>query len=84
MSTHHDLEQKLTASLGQLLHSEVVDDQQVRFQVPPHHTVVAVHRFVMQEVADDIEDAAIQDDVSQFDQLISDALDEMALAGPGR
>ena len=80
MASHHYLEEELTASLRQLLHSEVVNDQQVGLQVSRHHSVVAVHRFVVQEVAYDIKDRTIQHHVPQLDQMVADALNEMTLA----
>jgi hypothetical protein len=65
IATHHDLEQELAAALGKLLHPEVINDQQVRFEIPRHYSLVTIHRFVMQQIPNHIEDAAVVDLVTE-------------------
>ena len=81
--THDDFEQVLTAPFRQALHAHVVDDQHVRLEVVGHHFFMTVERFVVQEVADRVEDRAIQHRVAATDQVMPDRLGEMALAGAG-
>ena len=80
MSSHDHFEQKLATLLWQLLHSHVVEDQQVGFQVPVQDSIVSVERFVVQEVTYAIEDAAIINGEAITNQLMPDALYQVTLA----
>ena len=84
VAAHHDLKEKLTATFGQLLHPKVINDQQVRLEVTRHHSVVAVHRFVMKQVTNHIKDASVVNVVTLLDQLVTDPLDDVALASSRR
>ena len=70
--------------LGQLLHAHVVDDQQVGLEIAGQDLLLAAERFVVQEVADHVEDRTVQHDEAALDRLIADRLDEEALAHAGR
>ena len=69
---------------GQLLHAHVVDDQQVRLEVPGQHLVLARQGFVVQEVADHVEDRAVQHDEALLDGLVAEGLGQEALADARR
>ena len=51
VTTHDDLKQIFTTTLGQLLHAHVVKNQEVRFEILGHLFVMTLERFVMQQVS---------------------------------
>jgi hypothetical protein len=78
MATHSDLKQKLTALLRQLLHSQFIQNQQVRFQIAIQNSLMTFKGFVMQEVADTIEDASIVDCVTLTNQFGPSCVSEVS------
>src|ERR1700722_9741195 len=84
VTTHDDLEQILPRTLRQLFHAHVVDDQQIRLQVTGQHLVLAAQRFVVQEVADHVEDRAVQHHEARLQRLVAQRLPEKALADAWR
>ena len=59
MTPHDDLEQVLARALRQLLHSHVIDDQQIWLEIVLQDPLVTFHRLVVQEVADRDEDRPV-------------------------
>src|SRR5262249_48517333 len=57
---------------------------QIGFEITAEDLVFLAHRLVVQEVADHIEDRAIQDDEAGFQPLVSDGLHQVAFADAGR
>lgn len=76
---HDDLEEILARPLGQLLHAHVVDDHHVGFEIMGQHLVFATQRIVVQEVADDVEDGAVEHGEAGLDRLVADGLHEVTL-----
>ncbi len=68
VSAHDDLEQVFTGSLRQLLHSHVVDDQQVGLQIALEEFLVSVHRLVVKEISDRIKDRSVVHRKSRTDR----------------
>ena len=60
MPPHDDLEQEFARAFRQVLDSHIVQNQQVRLQVLRHHAVVIVEGFVVEQIADSVEDAAVE------------------------
>jgi len=81
---HDDLEQRFSAPLRQVFHAHVVHDQQIGLQVAGQHLLLAVEGLVVQEVADDIEDRAIENDEALLDRLKTDGLRQEGFPGPRR
>ena len=78
MTTHDDFEQELTALFRQLLHAHVVQDQQVRFEIPLENFVVAFERFVVQKVTDAVKDASVVNGEAISNQLPTKTLHQVA------
>jgi hypothetical protein len=81
VAAHDDLEQVLAAPLGQLFHSHVIDDQEVRTEVAGERGVVVAEGFFLEEVSDDVECGTIEDGAALLDGDVADCLGEMGLAG---
>ena len=64
MSTHRPLR-------AELLHPHVVDDEQVGLQVSGHDLVFAAEGLVVEEVADGVEDRAVEDGEATLDGLVA-------------
>ena len=80
VATHDDLEEKLAALFRQMLHAHVVEDQQVWLEISVENPVMTFEGFVVQEVTDAIEDAAVVDREAIANQLSSDTLDDVTFA----
>ena len=74
MSAHDDLEQELAAAFGKLLHAHVIKYQQVWLEVTIQDAVMPFKGFVMQEVSDAVEDAAVVHRVTVAYELATDGL----------
>jgi hypothetical protein len=59
-----------------LLHAHVIDDKQIGLEILAQDFVLAAQGFVVEEVADHVEDGAIQDQEARFDRLIAESLDQ--------
>ena len=55
-------------------------DQQVRLEILGQHLVLAAERFVLQEVANHVEDRAVVDQEARLDRLVAHGLDQERLA----
>ncbi len=64
--------------------THVINNQQIRFEVAFQDFVLTGEGFVMQKVAYDVEDGPIPNGIATFDSLVSDGLNQMALAGARR
>src|SRR6266404_8962598 len=60
--------------------STLIDDQQIGLEILAEDFVLAAQGFVVQEVADHVEDGVIQDQEARFDRLIAESLDQERLA----
>ena len=78
----HPLQQIFAGALGQLLHSHVVDDQKIGLEIFVEDLLFAAERFIVQEVADDIEDRAVEYDKAALDSLVAQGLSQHRLAAP--
>jgi len=79
--SHDDLEEVFTASLGELLHAHVVDDEEIGSEVSSEDGIVMIDGFFVEEVADEIEDGSVEGGSALLDGGIADGLREMGLAG---
>jgi hypothetical protein len=67
-----------------LLHAHVVDDEQIGLEITGEDLVVAGEGFVVEEVANDVEDGAIEDGATLLDDMKAKGLDDVAFADAGR
>jgi|GEM_PF-5914696 len=84
VASHDDLEQILARAFGQLLHAHVVDRQQIGLEIFQQHLLLSGQGLVVQEVADHVEDRAVQHDKAALDRLVAEGLDQMTLTRPRR
>ena len=78
VTAHDDLEKVLARPIGQGLDSHVVDQQQIRLQIPGQDAFLAAQRFVPHEVPDQVEDGAVEDEAAGLDDLVADGLADVA------
>ena len=64
--------------------STLVNDQQVGLQIFVQRAVGLREGLVFEEVADDIEDRAVQDREADADHLVADGLHQMTFSGAWR
>jgi len=83
VATHDDFEQELTALFRQMLHAHVVEDQQVWFEVAIEDSIVSLEGFVVQEVANAVENAAVVNGEAVSNQLSSNALNDVTFSDAG-
>jgi hypothetical protein len=83
VAAHDDLEVELAALFRQMLHAHVVEDQQAWLEVTVENPVMPLEGFVVQEVTNAVEDAAVVDGEAVANQLSSDALDDVTFPTPG-
>ena len=81
VAAHDDLEQVFAAPLGQLFHSHVVDDQEVRTKVAGERGIVIAEGFFVEEVSYDVEYGTIENGAALLDGGVADSLGEVGLAG---
>ena len=81
---HDDFKQVLAGTFGQLLDAHIIDNQKIGLEIFGHDVLLAGERFIMQEVSDRIEDGAISNCKIALDGLVSNRLDQVTFAGPGR
>jgi phenylacetate-CoA ligase len=81
VAAHDDLEQVFAAPLGQLFHSHVVDDQEVRTKVAGERGIVIAEGFFVEEVSYDVEYGTIENGAALLDGGVADRLGEVGLAG---
>jgi len=72
MAAHDDLEKIFARALRKLLHPHVIEDQKIGLQITSHRFLVTVKSFIVQQVADGVEDAAIEHRHSGTNQLTLD------------
>src|SRR5690606_37800712 len=84
VATHEDFEQKLSAPFWELFDSHVIEDQEIGLEVLCHDLVMPLERLVVHQVADRIEDAAIEDGEAGLDQSAADALGQVTFADTRR
>jgi len=56
-------------AFGQLLHPQVIDDQQVRLEILGEHPLLAAEGFIVEEVSQHVEDRALEDHEALLDRL---------------
>src|SRR5262249_45194158 len=81
---HDDLEQRFATAFGQILHAHVINDEKIRFEVLVQDAVLPFECLVLEEVPHDVEDRAVENDMSLLDRLIADRLCEERLASAWR
>ena len=79
-----DLEQAFAGAFGQLLHAHVVDDEQVGLEVAGQDLVALAEQFVVQEVADQVENRTIQNEKAGLDRVLAERLRQITFADAGR
>ena len=84
MSAHDDLEQEFSGPFRQLLDAHVVQDQEIWQQVASHDPVVPFKRFVVQQVADGVEDRAVEHRIASLGAGQADGLCQVTLPDTGR
>jgi len=84
VAAHDDLQDVLAGPLGQLLEAHVVDDEQVGFEVLTQGAIFLEQGFVLEEIADEIEDGSIADEQVALDRFVADRLGDVGLAQTGR
>lgn len=83
MPPHDDLEEVFAAVLGQLLHAHVINDEKIGSKVAGERGIVVFDGFLVEEVADDIEDGAVEHGSTLLDGGVADGLGDMGLARSG-
>ena len=76
-----DLEEVLPGFRRQSLGAHVVDDQEIRLEILGQDFGMALEVFVLQEVADHVENGTVEHDEARADDGQSDRLGQMAFAG---
>jgi hypothetical protein len=84
VAAEDDFEETFAGAFGELLHAHVVDDEEIGLEVTCEDLVVAGEGFVVEEVADDIEDGAIEDGAALLDDVESEGLDDVTFSDAGR
>ena len=84
VAAHDDLEEVFSGLGRQLGDAHVVDDKQVAFEVALHCAFVALVEAVVAQIGEEIEDRAVEHDLSALDQFMANGLREVAFADPGR
>src|ERR1017187_1557681 len=84
VAAQDDLEQTFAGTLRQLFHAHVVNDQQVGLEILRQHLVAVAEQLVVEEVAYQIEDGAVQDQEARFDGVVTERLSQKTFADAGR
>jgi hypothetical protein len=82
--TSYDGTAALSRLFGQSLESHVIDDDEIRFEVTPQGFVLLFEGFILQEVAHQIEDGAVEHVKVLPDRLVADGLGQVGFANAGR
>jgi hypothetical protein len=84
VATQDDLEQAFTGAFWQLLHTHVINDEQIGLEILRQHFVAIAEQLVVEEVADQIEDGAVQDQEARFDGVVAERLGQKTFSHAGR
>ena len=84
LAAHDDIEEVFAGLGRELLGAHVVDDEEVALEVALHGAFVLFLGSVFAQVGEDVEDGAVKDDFTGFDQLVAYGLGEVAFADSRR